>query len=360
MIALELVKRGVKVQFSTYGQAADYLSSRGHDCLNSSALQLGWDDSGFSLRRTLRGLAGEPTIFVKQLGEELGRIGKFRPQMIISDSRITPLMASRLLAIPSAVILNQIRILLGPRGPRWLENTEAMIMRQLWGAADLIAVPDLPPPWTISEANFKAIEIAASKLHYIGFIMPNNQDGTAEPEWLSNNRKGKLIYAQISGPELTKRSLEGVLIEGLTPLTKENTVVVSWGRNGGSGRPENREGLIWFDWCPDKDWLIRESDMLIVRAGHSTLSQAVRLAKPLVVLPIPMQTEQGANASKMERLGVAIVLDQRDMSPVKIRSAVEKILTDEKYRKNALQLAEHAKQYSGVSAFLELIWKHLA
>jgi len=359
MIALELMRRGVRVQFSTYGQAADYLTQKGYDCLISTGLKLGWDHSGFSLSGTLKVMGRAPAILMKQVREEIGRIARFRPQIVISDSRITPLISSRLLEIPAAVILNQVRILLGWLGPRWLEDAGAELMAELWSAADLIVVPDLPPPWTIAEANFTGIRIGGGKLHYVGFMMPDSPDSELEPEWLAGRRRGRLIYAQISGPEPTKTSLEDLLIQSLAPLAKENTVVVSWGRSAGSTRPVDREGLIWFDWCPEKDWLMKASDVLIVRGGHSTLSQAVLCGKPMVVLPIPMQTEQEANASKMQKLGVAVTLGQSRITPENLRWAVETILAEERYRRNALRLAEVAKRYSGVGTFVRLISKRL-
>ena len=60
--------------------------------------------------------------FSKQILLETKSMSKFVPDVVVSDSRLSPLFSSRILLRPSIVILNQIKLLLSPR------------LRQFWGA----------------------------------------------------------------------------------------------------------------------------------------------------------------------------------------------------------------------------------
>ena len=45
-------------------------------------------------------------------------------------------------------------------------------MGGLWNTSDKILIPDLPPPYTISEETINTVKSIKSKINYIGFIAP--------------------------------------------------------------------------------------------------------------------------------------------------------------------------------------------
>lgn len=73
---------------------------------------------------------------------------------------------------------------------------------------------------------------------------------------------------------------------------------------------------------------IFEADFVISRAGANTISELVALKKPSILIPIPwsFQNEQVENAKYMERSGLAIVLQQKDLNPANLMSKIDYLI----------------------------------
>ena len=95
----------------------------GYDCLTVPPVEFAWSsESGFSVKKSLAQLPIWLSNFSKQILLETKNMSTFVPDVVVSDSRLSPPLSSRILFRPSIVILNQIKLLLSPR------------LRQFWGA----------------------------------------------------------------------------------------------------------------------------------------------------------------------------------------------------------------------------------
>lgn len=79
--------------------------------------------------------------------------------------------------------------------------------------------------------------------------------------------------------------------------------------------------------------LLPRCDVVVNHGGFSSVLGALARGVPLVILP--QSADQPVNASRAKALGVAIVLEADQRTPTAIRTAVQTILDDPRYRQRA-------------------------
>ena len=141
---------------------------------------------------------------------------QFGPDIVVSDTRLSPIFASKILHVPSIIVLNQIRLLLSPRLrefkiARSFEAINGEVLGLVWTMTDKILVPDLPPPYTISENSIWGMNSIRNKLEYVGFATPRIAVTEANIEKvcgkLELNRSKPIIFVHVSGPLETRMPL---------------------------------------------------------------------------------------------------------------------------------------------------------
>src|ERR671933_2215969 len=153
------------------------------------------------------------TNFLRQINREAHNMIEYRPNIIVSDSRLSSIIAAKLLGIPSIVILNQVKLLLSPRLrefwiARLFEKITGEILGIMWTLADKILVPDLPPPYTIAAHNVWDTSSIVEKLNYVGFTTPKpcvTQERISKVvNHLGLDRSKPIIFIHVSGPLETR------------------------------------------------------------------------------------------------------------------------------------------------------------
>jgi UDP:flavonoid glycosyltransferase YjiC (YdhE family) len=357
LVARSLVERRMEVAFSSSAQALDYLEREGFPCKEVPMIDLGWDDeNGFILSSTLVKLPRNATTFLAQIRRELRTMKEFRPDLVLSDTRLSALIAAHRLGIPNIVVLNQIRILKPsggfPDSPSFLEELGASVLGSLWCISDEILVPDLPPPYTISERNLWSVGSAEDKMTYVGLIASSPRVRPRVAAELSTKLApgGKpLVFAHISGPRETKETLIRGLLEIASKLGDDYSFVISEGEPTAKAEPVKVKGAWYYGWCPSKDELLSIADVTIIRGGHSSIAQAIPFGKPLITIPIENQSEQLGNARKVAKLGLGICVRQSELDAPTLRSALDIILGTSSYIQTATKMREMAEKYDGLS-----------
>lgn len=368
LVAKDLVDRGSQIMFSSFGDAVNYVRMHGFECNDGPPVEFGWSpDSGFQVKRSIMKLPVNMVNFVSQCNEESKNIKSFRPDVLISDTRLSSLTVAKTLGIPSVTILNQIKLLLSPRlqefrATRVFESMLGEFMGGLWSMSDSLLVPDLPPPYTISEKNLWQIGSVSNKLQYIGFMAPrpviNEEYVDKVAKLLGFDRRKPTVFAHISGPEKTKIVAQRKIIEALQNVD-DIQFVVSEGKPKGDTVPRRIRNGWYFEWCPVKDEVFAMSNMLVMRGGHTILAQAIQYGKPVVTIPIENHGEQLGNASKAEKIGLGVMLRQKDLQPEDIRNAVLQVLNDPAYERRAKALMEMAKEMDGISNIVKITNSYL-
>ncbi|MEM3085461.1 MAG: glycosyltransferase family protein [Nitrososphaerales archaeon] len=352
------------IRFSSFGDAVDYIKMHGFECNSVAPIDFGWSaDAGFSIKESIVKLPQNFFRFTVQLGTEGKNIGNFQPDVVISDTRLSSLFMAKALDIPCITILNQIKLLLSPRlrevsVARIFEDMLGEMLGTFWAKSDSVLIPDLPPPYTLSEQNIWSVDSAASKLKYIGFMASKptvNEDYVDKvAKLLGFSRSKPIVFAHISGPAATKMAVLKNVLEAF----KENDwlqFVASEGKPGGSTVPRKIRGGWYFEWCPVRDEIFAMSDLLIIRGGHSTLAQAILYGKPVLTVPIENHGEQLGNAAKAQKIGLGLMLRQKELKPKDIYSATEHILNDASFKKNAKILMQTANKLNGVENIADTV-----
>ncbi|MGN6708958.1 MAG: hypothetical protein ACTHKF_06375 [Candidatus Nitrosocosmicus sp.] len=180
-LASKLKESGYESKFSSFGEAENYLNIHGYICNHIPPVEFLWGREGeFSTKHNITKIPQWITNLPIQINKEIRYIKNYDPSIIISDSRISSLIAGKLLNIPTILLINQIKLLLTPalrkyRIIKFFETCFGEFMGGLWSASDKILIPDLPPPYTISEETINTVISTKPKINYIGFIAPKKK-----------------------------------------------------------------------------------------------------------------------------------------------------------------------------------------
>ena len=370
MAADQLREGGADVKFSSYGEAASYVSLRGYKCVTVAPVEFAWSmEGGFSVKNSLANIPSWFTNFSRQVNQETRNMTTCRPDVVVSDSRLSPLVAARLLKIPSVVVLNQVKLLLSPRLrelaiSRLVENMVGEVLGSMWTLADRVLVPDLPPPYTIAAHNVWEVGSAAKKLEYIGFASPKqlvSEDRVNKVAGqLGFDRSRPIVFIHVSGPAQTRPALIRVALEAVKKLDSRIQFVISEGNPKGESEPRRVGESGWYyGWCPVRDEIFAMSDLLVLRGGHVALSQAIQFGKPVVTIPIENHGEQLGNSTKMAEMGLGLMLHPKGLKPEQLADAISQVLGDSKYKNKVAELQKMAEKLNGIDNVVQIVRSYL-
>jgi uncharacterized protein (TIGR00661 family) len=222
-----------------------------------------------------------------------------------------------------------------------------------WGVSDLIIVPDLKAPYTISRYNLAIPPGIRRKVRLVGPLtrpkmrLPNGvrHAGTDNP----------LVFACVSGPATDRKYLVTKLTQILKGFPGSYELVLSCGDPNGSFGEKKIGNLTVHEWMTEQSYwrTFERADVIVSRAGHETIMKAVSEGKPLVLIPPPNHTEQANNAKRAQELGVAVVLDQSKLDEAELAVAITRTLKDNK--ENAVRLSETLDSESGIQAVVDAV-----
>ncbi len=364
-IAEKLYQDGDEFLYSSFDEALDYLKKFGEkNILKSPSVDIfKWSESGgFSSSGSFLSFLFALPSFSQQVSFEMEHLSQFGPKIVISESRLSAIFAARLKSYPVITLLNQFKVLFPPRFQdgavsRLFQRIEGNILGLFWSLSDKILMPDLPPPYTIGEANIAGNDVKG-RVTFVGFMPPPHPTkemlGNAKTALGIDSRP--LVFIQISGPSATKERFVRDALRSTELLSKRFNIVVSMGYPNGSTEPRKLVNGAWiYEWCPVKDELFMLSDMIIGRSGHRTIEQCIDNGKPAVLVPVHNHSEQISNAEKFVKLGLGIEISQDEMNPQKLVESVDECLHDSKYNNNAKNMQLISRKYNGIERAVDAI-----
>ena len=346
-IADELAKRGAAAEFSSSGEVASLIRRRGYPCNELPLADVRYSENGeFSLKHTM---AGSPSILGRtyhQLALELANVKRFGPKVVLSDSALSTVLAGRMLGLPTFTVLNQLNLSTSRDGggvpSRLLSFGTSAAMGKFWALSDEVLLPDLPPPYTISEKNLWGSNVGNAR--YIGFLGPS---GIADPDNAAQTFGADprpKIFWQVSGPPKTRSSLLHKALEISEKLSEQYAFVITGGSPTASARAERVAGGWFYGWCAIPEYYFGACDVVVSRAGHGTIGQSIMAGKPSLLVPIPRQPEQEGNADKARKLGVSVKLEQDSLDSGSFQAAIRSLLGDHA-RRRSRELGVIASRY---------------
>jgi len=370
-IARRLQKQGYEVLFSTYDEGFSLASRLGFPC--RKAPNVGFvvkPDGAVDFRQT----TVNPGPFIgsirvlEQVVYELMVLRSFKPRVVVSDSRVSTILGAKTLRLPVVTVLNQFKITIPAtkrlvRLARLTDTGALALIGRVWTLSDLVLIPDFPLPYTISAGNLRIPRRYSKKVSLTGpFLETRPRDLPSQDELREKLFPGsrKLVFAPISGPVKEKGYLTELLLRSLPGLSEAYDIVLSLG-NSGMKSPliaENEHFQV-YHWIEDRFSYLKACDLVLSRAGHGTISQAIAYGKPMVLVPTPNHTEQMQNARRVEDMGLALVLEQSQITPGSLRSTIEQVAEDPGFAKRAQEAQRRIGGYDGISKALEAIDRYL-
>ena len=348
-IANELRRRGADVLFSTYLEGVDYARRQGFSAIAVPPISMANDSSGsidLRMSSVRQGVKALPT-FMRQVNQEIKHIKAYKPDVVVSDSRLSSIFAAKMLRVPVLLILNQFTPLLPRQRDIFMlaKVADGVIMTLIgrgWGYADKILIPDFPAPYTLSIDCLRIPGPYQSKVELIGAILPKMpREARSRDEIradLGLRPDQKLVYAGISGPRAERLPLLKILAPIFETFPDEYRVVMSMGNPNGNSNLTTRGSLIEVDWISDRFDVLNACDLVVSRGGHETMMQSICYGKPSIIIPVPKHPEQYGNARRAQELGVAHAIHQRHIERDGLLLLTEEILGNDSFGKRLADL----------------------
>ncbi len=317
-VARRLEASGAEVVFSSYDKAADMVERAGYPCLRTRPVSYEVDEWGdVDVKRTVAKGPANLYRFARQVGDELYFTGVLEPNAVVSDSRLSTLIAAKARGIPTLLVLSQLKVIIPVKQPTsrkleakgWAEEGLYRLLGRLWLLADEILVPDFPPPYTVAKANLLEAE-PPPKVKFVGPAlqawpdeMPSREEAREEL-----GVDGRLVVASFTGVGNEGKALLEEFLERLAECTipDDVTVLVSRGVPSGTPQPEKvGKGVYVCDWLPHRHLYVRAADALVTHGGHTSVMEAMVFGVPAVHVVRKTHTERLGNSLSAEALGVA-------------------------------------------------------
>ena len=348
-IANELQRLGADILFSSYLEGVDYAKRQGFRTVSVPPISMANDSSGsidLKMSSVRQGVKALPT-FMRQVNKEIKHIKAFRPDAVISDSRLSSIFAASMLDVPILLILNQFTPLFPRQRDMFMlaKVADGVIMTLIgrgWGYADKILIPDFPVPYTLSIDCLRIPAPYQRKVELIGAILPKMPKETSSRDEvraeLGVKPDQKLIYAGISGPRAERLPLLRILAPIFESFPDEYRVVMSMGNPNGISKPVVKGSLIEVDWVSNRYNVLNACDLVVSRGGHETMMQSICYGKPSIIIPVPKHPEQYGNARRAQELGVAYAVHQRNIEKDWLLLLTEEILGNDSFDRRLADL----------------------
>jgi UDP-N-acetylglucosamine--N-acetylmuramyl-(pentapeptide) pyrophosphoryl-undecaprenol N-acetylglucosamine transferase len=375
-IATELNRRGVETVFSTYLDGLEYAERNRLPTYKAVPINFKVRTDGsidFKLTAASSGFSLGVRMFLRQVVCEIRYLKQFRPDAVLSDSRASSLIAAWLLRIPVVLMLNQFRveIIRRPSGRSltpldrlfyFIANIGWLFIRTViqlvWGRSQVILIPDLPSPYTISVGNLAIPNRYKDKVKLIGPIVEERQHSRARDHRVRNEigiePKVPFIYAAVSGPKVERAILVQKLLASFSGM-KNYQITLSKGDAEGEVGVQSVGCVKVYDWIEKQEDFIRASDLVIARAGHGTIMKSLVYGRPMVLVPIPDHTEQYGNARRAASLHVAEIIDQSRLNRETLQCAVDRVLNSPEYFTNATRISKEAASTDAVASACSIV-----
>ncbi|MBC7120158.1 MAG: hypothetical protein H5T33_01055 [Candidatus Methanosuratus sp.] len=369
-IARALRSKGDMVFFSTYGEAVQFVTKASFPVGEVPPISVFEKENGeFDLRRTLSIGPKNLYSFALQVGAELSLIEHFKPDVVVSDSRLSTVLAARMRRIVSVLMLHQLRIMIPHKRPitqksklmmkRTLERLGLEVFGSLWKMSKLIVVPDFPPPYTIAKTNVVPSNQYLKKIRLVGPVIPKYPGELPEQDELKRSLgfdDRPLIFAAISGTKAEKMMITKELAEIFRDFPGGYNIVLS---RGLSDLPHseitiNGGRLRIYNWVDDRYKYLKACDLLVTRGGHNTVGEAIYYGKPMVVIPTIAHSEHQGIAESVERMMIGKKIQQYALSRETLFQAVDEIMRSDFYSRNISAAQRFAKNFNAVESIAKI------
>jgi UDP:flavonoid glycosyltransferase YjiC (YdhE family) len=340
-IAKKLQEKNAEILFSTYREGLRYVEQQKFPLIKAPSIGFQVKPDGtidFKQTAINPGPFLSTFTLMKQVDAEVRAIQHFKPDVVVSDSRVSPLIAARLLRIPRICILNQFQVII-PRRKRFLrlarlaDSVTLTLVGKMWTSGNTTLIPDFPPPYTICAGNLNIPKSYRKNVKLIGPLLPVRPETLPTKEEIRKQlglpANKPVVFVPISGPIRERAFLTGILKKILMEFPEDYEIVMSLGYPNADEKPLRRNNLTVYMWTSKRFEYLKACDLVVSRAGHGTLTQCLCYGKPMILIPTPSHTEQISNAKQVADLGAAKVLLQEKLDKENLQKNIQQVLESE-------------------------------
>ncbi len=362
-LAKRLASLGAEVAISSYGDALKFVerNNNGIKKVFYGGKPISWVMGPYGspdLLKTLTNIRDIPK-FIEHIRVELSNLEEFTPDVVVSDSRVSAIIAAKMMDVPVVTVLNQPKLLISPlvneaiykvikgfyvkkmsKIPELVEKALNTAMTLLWSSSESAIIADFPPPDSISRAQTSNLpRRILAKTTFSGPLIEVK---------CKNRSEENVILILVSGPGEERESLARVLRDMLEELSKSFPnfkVIISLG-NPGSDEVIEKGNVLVYQWLPsDKKWkYLSEAKIVISRAGHTTISESLLCGKPLILIPTPKHTEKIENARSVANRGLGVLIDQSEVRGLLVRT-IKHVMEDNTIKENVNKFKEKYRKW---------------
>ncbi|MEM0271348.1 MAG: glycosyltransferase [Thermoprotei archaeon] len=365
-VARRLVSRGYKVVFTSYGDAVGFCKREKFLTYREESISYGIrEDGSVSLKLTFKNAPRLLKAFSDQVEAELAVIKKHRPRVVVSDSRLSTLLAARVLGVPSILVMHEFRLMLPldvnrlPGLSLIKQLVERIVLETFgigWDLANVVLITDYPPPYTVSKYNVVIPEFLRHKAVFVG-TAGNTRVALSKSEArrLLGLEGSPVVYFGLSGLPVERRAL----FERFLPLAKGlstlgYTVLMSKGEPNGSTEPVRSGGVTVYEWLPDRSLGYAAADVFVGVGGQTSIGEVMKYGLPMVVVPTPNHTEHDAIAESVSVMGLGYRIRVSELTFERLAASINSIMRDG-YIERAAQVAEALKNYDAITTIVDTV-----
>ena len=161
-----------------------------------------------------------------------------------------------------------------------------------------------------------------------------------------------------TGGSLGAGAINHALREALPELLPHFDICHLCGRGNVAENLTNRIGYKQFDYVT-KGYahLLAMADLVISRAGATTLFELLALQKPNLLIPLPLHSSRGdqiLNAASFQKQGFSQVLAEEDLTALSLEKAIGRAYTKREAMTQAMQSAEGMNGVKGVMRAIQI------
>lgn len=348
-ISSELDKKNYLV--GTYDYALERLKAKGIPCHKvSQELKFVGSDGAFDVAKTIIQNQAWLVNFNKMIDEEVDIIRKSGASCVVADGRMIPVMAAEKLKLPCITLTNQSEFYPFFQQDNWLVKLLGVSfdswMRMYMSSTEEILIPDFEPPYTICLPNLSHNRKIMTRTRFVGPLVNFNYD---DVPLIPRNTERPYIVVSLGG-HAYRRPLFDCILEVAKKLPNIDFEIFTFFEADEIPNNVHITGMI-----PDISSYLKTADIVIAQAGHSTAMEILSLGKPSIIVPDLNQIEQENNADRMAELEVAEVISHKHLNVNKMYDCIQKVMKDEKYKKNAQFFAKMSKEMNAKKRVAEIL-----
>lgn len=348
-ISTELERKNYIV--ATYGYALDRLKAAGLPCHKvSQELRFVGHDGAFDVAKTIVQNQSLVMNFNKMVDEEVDIIKKSGASCVVADGRMIPVMAAEKLKLPCITITNQSAFYPFFQQDNWLVKLLGVSfdswMRMYLSSTEEILIPDFEPPYTVCLPNLSHNRKIMKRTRFVGPLVNFDADKVPLIE-----RESKNPYIVVSlGGHAYRKPLFDCILDAARKLPEIDFAIFTFFEAENIPSNVNIMGMI-----PNISSYLKTADIVIAQAGHSTAMEILSFGKPSIIVPDLNQIEQENNAKRMAELQVSEVISHTNLTVHKMFDCIQKVMKDDKYKKNAQFFATMSKEMNAKKRVADIL-----